>query len=355
MVLGDKRAIPAITRPTTTQNEGRAFMLLQRPSKFPRNCRTRTFKVSPIDITSFRNRDAFLVLAAAATTIILFALTPATTLVAAAQIDGFSIGIIRAVGGGLVALPLLLVFRLRPPQTWNDWRLLILSAIGSFAGFPILFSLGSQSTSASHAALIMAVMPLLVGLAGMTLDRRLPRVGWFVGASIAIAGESVLFAFRDAGSFEVSATGDALVLSGCIMFAVGVVAGARLTTRFSPWAATLWAITLAGLALAPLAVLRVTTVPLSGVAPATWAALLHLTLGATVLANVAWLWALARGGVVRIAPWQFAQPILAVLFASLLLKQTLTPRVLLAAIIIVTGIIVAHRAATVLADQLAEA
>jgi len=317
--------------------------------------RSRSFKVLPTDIASVREPVAFLVLAAAAMTIVLFALTPATTLVAAAQIDGFSIGIIRTVGGGIVALPLLLVFRLRPPQRWNDWRLLILSAIGSFAGFPILFSLGSQSTSASHAALIMAVMPLLVGLAGMTLDRRLPRVGWFIGASVAIVGESVLFAFRDAGSVEASATGDGLVLFGCIMFALGVVAGARLTTRYSPWAATLWAITLAGLALSPLAVLRVTAVPLSDVAPATWAALLHLTLGATVLANVAWLWALARGGVVRIAPWQFAQPILAVLFASLLLKEAFTLRVLLAAIVIVTGIIVAHRAATALPNQFAEA
>jgi drug/metabolite transporter (DMT)-like permease len=325
------------------------------PSSFPRNNRTRTVKVYLMNITSSRNLETFLVIAAAATTIILFALTPATTLVAAAQIDGFSIGIIRTVGGGLVALPLLLVFRLQPPQRWNDWRLLILSAFGSFAGFPILFSLGSQSTSASHAALIMAVMPLLVGVAGMTLDRRLPRIGWFIGASVAIVGESVLFAFRDAGSVEASAAGDALVLCGCIMFAVGVVAGARLTARFSPWAATLWALTLAGLALAPLAVLRITTVPLSGVAPATWAALLHLTLGATVLANVAWLWALARGGVVRIAPMQFAQPILAVVFASVLLRVAFTLRVLSSAIIIITGIIVAHRAATALTDQLTEA
>ena len=73
------------------------------------------------------------------------------------------------------------------------------------------------------------------------------------------------------------------------------------------------------------------------------------------LANVAWLWALARGGVVRIAPCQFAQPIIAVLFASLLLKEAFTLRLLLAAIIIVTGIIVAHRAATALPNQFAEA
>jgi len=102
-------------------------------------------------------------------------------------------------------------------------------------------------------------------------------------------------------------------------------------------------------------VLRVTTQPWSGVAPSTWAALLHLTVGASVLANVAWLWALARGGIVRIAPLQFAQPILAVLFASLLLKEVATLRLFLATIVIVTGIIVAHRAATALADLPAEA
>ena len=73
------------------------------------------------------------------------------------------------------------------------------------------------------------------------------------------------------------------------------------------------------------------------------------------LANVAWLWALARGGIVRIAPLQFAQPILAVLFVALLLKEVFTLRLLLATIVIVTGIIVAHRAVTALADQPAEA
>jgi hypothetical protein len=143
-----------LLHPTTTQLDGGAFMSLKPPrNTLPRNNRSRSFKVPPTDIASVREPVAILVLAAAATTIILFALTPATTLVAAAQIDGLSIGIIRTVGGGLVALPLLLVFRLRPPQRWNDWKLLILSAIGSFAGFPILFSLGSQRTSASHAAL----------------------------------------------------------------------------------------------------------------------------------------------------------------------------------------------------------
>lgn len=43
----------------------------------------------------------------------------------------------------------------------------------------------------------------------------------------------------------------------------------------------------------------------------TWAAVLQITLGAAVIANVSWLWAVSRGGLVRIAPIQFAQPVCA--------------------------------------------
>ena len=129
------------------------------------------------------------VFAAACLTIVLFALTPATTRLAATQIDALSVGIVRSVGAGLIALPLLVLLRLAPPKKAADWTLLIFSAFGSFAAFPVLFSLGSQRTSGCHAALIMAAMPLFVGCTGIVLDRWLPRPSWFLGAAIAVAGE----------------------------------------------------------------------------------------------------------------------------------------------------------------------
>lgn len=294
--------------------------------------------------------SALPIFAAASLTIVLFALTPATTRLAASQIDGLSIGIIRSVGAGLIALPLLLVLRLPPPKKAADWTLLVLSALGSFAAFPVLFSLGTQRTSGCHTALIMAAMPLFVGCAGMLLDRRVPRPSWFMGAAIAVAGEIALVGIRSGGaSANATITGDAVVLAGCILFALGVVAGARLSSRINPMSAALWAIMVASIGLAPLAVMHWRTTPFAyhEFTATTWAAIVHITVGATVIANLSWLWALSRGGLVRVAPIQFAQPVCALFFASALLGEHLNTALVLVAAVIVFGTVTACRGARV--------
>jgi drug/metabolite transporter (DMT)-like permease len=294
-----------------------------------------------------------LVFAAACLTIVLFALTPATTRLAAMQVDGLSIGIIRAAGGGIVAFPLLLMLRLRPPQKLRHWGLLLLSAFGSFAAFPVLFSLGTQNTSGTHAALIMAAMPLFVSGTAMLLDRRLPRPSWFVGAALAVAGEAALVALsnaRTSGGSTVS--GDATVLASCILFAFGVVGGARLSSHINPLAATLWAITISSVALAPLAAVHLLTATydFQELTPTTWLALVHLTV-ATIIANFSWLWALSRGGLVRVAPVQFAQPVCALFFAAALLGERLSPLLLVVAAVIIFGTITACRGARPISHQ----
>jgi drug/metabolite transporter (DMT)-like permease len=287
------------------------------------------------------------IFAAAFLTIVLFALTPATTRLAESQIDGLWIGIIRSVGACVITIPLLLLLRLAPPKKTADCCLLILSAFGSFAVFPVLFSIGAQRTSGSHAALIMAVMPLLIGCTGMLLDRRLPRPSWFLGAAIAIAGEIALIGIRSGGVSNATAAGDAIVLVGCIFFALGVVAGARLSSRISPLSATLWAITIGSVGLVPLAIVHWQTTPIAynAFTATTWAAIFHITVGATIIANLLWLWALSRGGLVRIAPLQFSQPVCALFFAAALLGERLNLTLILVAAVIVFGTVTACRGA----------
>jgi hypothetical protein len=77
----------------------------------------------------------------------------------------------------------------------------------------------------------------------------------------------------------------------------------------------------------------------------TWAALVQITLGAAVLANISLVWALSKGGLVRVAPLQFAQPVCALFFASVLLNERLTLPLLFVAAAIVFGIVTASRGA----------
>jgi drug/metabolite transporter (DMT)-like permease len=288
-----------------------------------------------------------LVFGAACFGIILFALVPSTTRIAAGELSGLSIGLIRAVGAGFFALPLLLVLRLRAPQK-AEWGLLAIYALGNFAGFPILFAIGVHRTSGSHAALIMAAMPLFIGLIGMLLEGRLPRSIWFVGAAIAVGGEIALIGLGGMSrSYGASAAGDSIVFAACTLSAVGIVAGARLGSRIGPLSATMWAIVTSSTSLAPWAAIRLLTMPVAyqNISVATWGAVLQITLGAAVVANVSWLWAVARGGLVRVAPIQFAQPVCALLLASVLLNERLSTSLLLICVSIVLGTVISCRGA----------
>lgn len=293
------------------------------------------------------SRSGF-VFAAACFAIVLFALVPASTRIAGFQLDGLSVGLIRAVGAGLLTAPLLVICRLQLPIGVTDRGLLLVYAVGNFAGFPVLFSLGTQRTSGAHAALIMATMPLLVGIIGIAFDRRLPRWSWFLGMAIAVTGEAAMVGLGNLGTAGgATIAGDAIVFAGCALSAVGLAAGARLGLRMNPLAGAFWAMTIAAVGLAPFAAVHALTAPHRYLTLTwmTWAAIVQITLGAAVLANISLVWALSKGGLVRVAPLQFAQPVCALFFASALLNEHLTLSILFVAAAIVFGIVTASRGA----------
>jgi drug/metabolite transporter (DMT)-like permease len=282
------------------------------------------------------------IFSAAALAISLFALTPVTARISAAQLDAIDVGLLRVTVAGLIAAPVLIIFRLRPPQLQLDWMLLTFSAFGTFAAFPVLFVLGTQRTSAAHAALIMAAMPLFTLAIASGLDRRMPTRLCFVGIILALIGEAELVFLRDYSvETQESAAGDLLVLCSCILCASGSATGARVTMNMNSWAATFWSMVLAAIALGPIAFVRLSAVQWAGIPPVALLALLHFTVGAGVFAFVAWFWSLARGGIGRIAVLQFMQPVLGVLFAWALLHDRLTPMIIICGSLIVTGVITA--------------
>jgi drug/metabolite transporter (DMT)-like permease len=278
---------------------------------------------APEQVISPAWRRAIPVFAAAAFTIVLFALTPVTTRIAGSQLDGETVGLVRAVGAGLFAIPLIAIFRVPAPADVASWSLVLVSALGSFAGFPLLFSLGAQHTSATHVGLIMASMPLMTGTIALIVERRRPRQLWFIGTLITLGGEALLMTDRGGLGTDVSGAGDALVLAACILCACGFVAGGRLAKRISPLGATLWAIAVASAVLLPAAAVQFGRVDWADLSSTTYAAVLHITLGASVLAYISWFWALSRGGIARVAALQFAQPIVVLVLAALLLNEPL--------------------------------
>lgn len=289
-------------------------------------------------------RERALILAAAAAALLIWGATPMITRVAVMAIDPTAVGILRTVLAGIVAVPLALALRLPRPGNGREWGLLLVAALGGFVGFPVLFTIGVRHTSASHAALIIAASPLFTGLIAAAVERRQPRAAWRTGAALAFAGEAALIGFPAGfGGPDVTLAGDLLVLTGGVGAAAGYVAGARLSERLNAWATTFWGIGLGGLLLLPVATGTIGPAAWAGAGALGWAAVAYLALFSTILAYVCWYWALRRGGIARIGATQFAQPVIALAFAVMILGEPLTPLLAVSAAIIVVGVAIAQR------------
>ena len=283
--------------------------------------------------------------AVAAIAVVIWGATPAATKVAVTGLDPMVAGMLRTVLAAAVVVPAAMVMRLPLPSNREDWSLLAFSALGGFAGFTLLFSVGVKLTSASHAALINASIPIFTGLFGAIAERRVPGWLWMLGVAISFAGVTVLIGVRTESDISAGATvfGDLLCIAATLCAAFGYVTGARLAGRIGTFAVTFWGVGLAALIQLPLLWVLTRGFEWPGLAETAWLGVLYLAVGSTVVAYIAWYWALARGGAVRLGPTQFAMPVISLSLAAVMFAETLTPVILVAAAAIVGGIAITRR------------
>lgn len=287
----------------------------------------------------------WLVFVAALGAVFIFGGSAVATKVAVSAISAVDVAILRTIIGGLVALPLALLLRIRLPATPGQRGLLLLSGFCGFIAFPLLFTLGVNLTSANHATMILAILPVLTGAIAMAWDRQRPALAWWLGCAIAFAGEAILIYDPQADSAKASVAGDLLVWVSTLFASLGYVAGARLQrSGYSSRGTTFWGICIFALVLLPAAPLVVDFQSLMTAGAWAWSGLLYQAIGVTIVAYVLWYWALGSGGIARVGLFQFLQPVSGVLLAFVILSEGLSLIFLLASAIIMSGVLLAFRA-----------
>jgi len=242
-----------------------------------------------------------------------------------------------------VALPLILLGRVKPPRSGRARVDLAVSALGGFVIFPLLFSYGIQLTTAGHGALLLGILPVLTGLIAAVLERRLPGGRWWWGCAIAIAGTAFLVGARfDLSLADGSLRGDLLVLASAVAASAGYVTGARAARETGTWAVTLWGLVLGSFVLLPALPFVFGEGELAAAGALAWGAVLYMALLSSILAYAAWYWALGQGGIGRTGLAQFVQPLVGVALAVALLGEALTWPMVAAAIAILAGVALAR-------------
>lgn len=275
---------------------------------------------------------------AAGITVLIWGATPTITKVVVGEFDPLFAAILRTVVAAAITLPLALYYRMPLPSNREDWVLLFVTSIAGFVGFTLFFNYGVANTSATHAAIINAGIPVFVGLIGSMFDRKTPGRMWVIGASVAMAGEALLILDRSSGAGQVSLYGDVMCILSSACAALGYVTGAKLSLKFRSLHVTFWSLIIAGLIQLPILIWAFYDGGLAGKSETAWGGVLFLAVMTSIVGYIFWYKALAVGGVVKMSVAQFAMPIVSVSMVVFFLEEALTLQALISIGIIIAGI-----------------
>ncbi|MFK0071813.1 DMT family transporter [Arthrobacter woluwensis] len=247
-----------------------------------------------------------------------FSFTLPFTRIAAAGLPALFIGSARAVVAAVLAACALALTRQRLPRG-AQWLRLAVVAAGVVVGFPVLTSYALTTVPASHAAVVIGLLPAATAVLAVLRGKERPaRSFWVFSALGAIC--AVAFASVQGDGIATLHWADALLFAAVLAAAAGYAEGGLLARELGSWQTVSWALVLA----APLMTV-LTIVSLDGRAlqagPEQWWAFAYLAVVSMFLGFFAWYRGLAIGPMAQVSQIQLTQPVMSILWAALLLGE----------------------------------
>jgi drug/metabolite transporter (DMT)-like permease len=267
----------------------------------------------------------------------------ATGTVDAPQMSPWFVTWARAALAGSLSLIYLLAVRAPWPRP-EQRSPLCLSLAGNVVGYPLLLGWALRHVTASHAAVITALLPLATAAAAAWLMQQRARLGFWVFAGLGsalVAAYSVLRAAQMGHGFGLT-WADALLLGAVVAASLGYVAGAKVTASLGAEKVISWVCVMALPITLPGAWL---TWPEHAIGLSSWLALLYVGMFSMWAGFFAWFRGLSMGGPLRVSQTQLLQPFISILAAWPLLGESPDAMTLGFALAVVTTVFMGRRMA----------
>ena len=252
--------------------------------------------------------------------VVVFGLTMPATRAAVLELDPVAITLGRALLAAALAAITLAIARPQPPQR-RDWARLFWFAVCSIIGFPLLMTTAMQYAPASHAAVVLAVLPLLTAMAGVLVARERPSIGfWACG----VAGTVVvlIYALLSGGGSGDLHWADLLLAAAALSAATAYALGGEMSHRIGGWEVISWALVVSAPVI--LILFLILAPPINWAASArAWTGFLYVAVFSQFLGFFSWNKGMSLGGIAKIGQMQLLQPFVTLVGAYVLLGESI--------------------------------
>lgn len=264
------------------------------------------------------------------------------TRIAVGGLSPLFIGSGRAVAASLLAATALAVTR-QPLPSRRLWSRLLVVGGGIVIGFPLLTSFALRSVPASHAAVVIALLPAATAATAVLRGHEQPgaRFWMFAGAGGCLA---VVVASLQSVGFGTLRAADLLLLAAVLAAAIGYAEGGLVARELGAWQTVSWSLVATSPVMLGLTARAVVDEPPAGT-PTEWLAFAYLGVVSMFLGFFAWYRGLAMGPMAQVSQIQLIQPLLSIAWAFALLGEAVDPVTILGglAIVVCSGIAVRAR------------
>lgn len=278
--------------------------------------------------------------------IAIFSLTLPATRFITPYFDPIFIGLGRASVAAIFAGIILVIFKQSLPNK-QQIKGLAITALGVVIGFPVLTSWAMETVHASHAGVVIAIMPLLTAIIATLISGERPsKQFWvigFIGAFI-VTSYALL-----QGNLSVQ-RGDLLLLSGSALGALGYAVGGKLSQQLGGWQVICWVLVLSFPFIIIPTLLKQPD-DLSFIPTNVWLSFFYLALMSQLIGFFFWYKGLAIGGIARVSQVQLSQPFITIIASIILLGETFDITTLVFAIAVVLVIAISRKTSITIEEK----
>ncbi len=206
------------------------------------------------------------------------------------------------------------------PERRDLPRVVALGLLGNVV-YQMCFILGLDRTRAGHAAVILALTPIITAFFSMLTGHERPGPRTWGGAVLSITGIALVSGAAIRLEGREALVGDAILVTACVAWALYTVGSRPIVRRYGSVRTTAWTLWIGAVGLLAAGAPALARQQWTGLGAAAWGGLLFSATFAIGLAYLIWYRGVERIGNTRTAIFSNLTPIVALAASAVLLRE----------------------------------